>query len=111
MTTNAPSTLSQLENHDEFIARHIGPDDADIAKMLKVVGAASLEDLIDQIRPASISGGAALNLPAAMSEAEALADMRRIAGKNKVLKSHIGQGYYGNHTPGVILRNILENPA
>ncbi len=111
MTTNAPSTLSQLENHDEFIARHIGPDDADIAKMLKVVGAASLEDLIDQIRPASISGGAALNLPAAMSEAEALADMRCIAGKNKVLKSHIGQGYYGNHTPGVILRNILENPA
>ena len=114
MTTNAQDTqdtLGQLENHDEFIARHIGPDDAGIAKMLKVVGAASLADLIDQIRPASIAGGAPLNLPAAMSEAEALADMRRIAGKNKVLKSHIGQGYYGTHTPGVILRNILENPA
>ena len=111
MTMIAPSTLEQLENHDEFIARHIGPDDTDIANMLQVVGAASLEDLINQIRPASISGGAPLNLPAAMSEAEALADMRRIAGKNKVLKSHIGQGYYGCHTPGVILRNILENPA
>ncbi len=111
MTLIAPSTLEQLENHVEFIARHIGPDDTDIANMLKVVGAASLDDLINQIRPASISGGALLNLPAAMSEAEALADMRRIAGKNKVLKSHIGQGYYGCHTPGVILRNILENPA
>ena len=105
------TTLTQLENHNEFIARHIGPDDADIAAMLKVVGATSLDNLVQQIRPASISDGAPLNLPAAMSEAGALAEMRRLAGRNKVLKSHIGQGYYGTHTPGVILRNILENPA
>ena len=105
------TTLTQLENHDEFIARHIGPDDTDIAQMLKAVGAASLDDLVHQIKPASILQDEPLNLPAAMSEAEALAEMKRIAGKNKVLKSYIGQGYYGTHTPGVILRNILENPA
>ncbi|MBL0124395.1 MAG: aminomethyl-transferring glycine dehydrogenase [Betaproteobacteria bacterium] len=105
------STLAQLENHNEFIARHIGPDAADATAMLKIVVAATLEDLVQQIMPASIPQGTPLNLPAAMSEAAALAEMRRIAGKNKVLTSHIGQGYYGTHTPGVILRNILENPA
>ena len=104
-------TLTQLENHGEFIARHIGPDDTDIAMMLKTVGAASLDDLVARIRPANIARDAKLNLREAMSEAEALAEMRRIANKNKVLKSYIGQGYYGTHTPGVILRNILENPA
>ncbi|MEO8101500.1 MAG: aminomethyl-transferring glycine dehydrogenase [Betaproteobacteria bacterium] len=105
------ATLTQLEHHDEFIARHIGPDDADTAAMLKVVGAASLDDLVRQIRPASIAADTPLDLPPAMPEAAALAEMRRIAGRNKVLTSHIGQGYYGTHTPGVILRNILENPA
>ena len=104
-------TLTQLENHGEFIARHIGPDDTDIAMMLKTVGATSLDDLVARIRPANIASDAKLNLREAMSEAEALAEMRRIASKNKVLKSYIGQGYYGTHTPGVILRNILENPA
>ena len=105
------TALTQLENHDEFIARHVGPDAADIAQMLKVVGATSLDDLVHRIKPASILQNEPLNLPAAMSEAEALAEMKRIAGKNKVLKSYLGQGYYGTHTPGVILRNILENPA
>lgn len=105
------TSLTQLENHDEFIARHIGPDDADIAAMLTVVGATSLDDLTDKIRPAAIANKAALALPAPMTEAAALAEMKRIASKNKVLKSHLGQGYYGTHTPGVILRNILENPA
>ena len=105
------TTLTQLENHGEFIARHIGPDDADAAQMLKVVGATSLEDLVHQIKPASILQDEPLNLPPPMSEAEALAGMKRIAGNNKVLKSYIGQGYYGTHIPGVILRNILENPA
>ena len=104
-------TLTQLENHGEFIARHIGPDDTDITMMLKTVGATSLDDLVARIRPANIARDAKLNLREAMSEAEALAEMRRIASKNKVLKSYIGQGYYGTHTPGVILRNILENPA
>ena len=104
-------TLNQLENHNEFHARHIGPADADIAAMLQTIGAASLEDLIHQVKPVSILSAGPLNLPPAMTEAAALAEMRRIAAKNRVMKSYIGQGYYGNYTPGVILRNILENPA
>jgi glycine dehydrogenase len=108
MTTH---TLNELEHHDEFIARHIGPDEADVAAMLKTVGATSLDDMVAKIAPASIRSANPLGLPQAMSEAEALAEMRRIAGRNKVLKSYIGQGYYGTRTPGVILRNILENPA
>jgi len=105
------STLKQLEHHDEFIARHIGPGDADIAAMLAVVGADSLDDLMTRIAPASILQQGPLGLPAAISERDALAEMRRIAANNKVLTSCIGQGYYGTLTPGVILRNILENPA
>ncbi len=105
------TTLQQLENAGEFIARHIGPDDADTAAMLSAIGAASLDDMVQQVRPASIAKDAALNLPPPLTEAAALSQMRRIAQKNKVLRSYIGQGYYGTHTPGVILRNILENPA
>jgi len=105
------TTLKELEHHDEFIARHIGPDDSDIAVMLKAIGAASLDDMIGKIAPAAILQKNPLGLPAAMSEREALNEMRRIASRNKVLKSYIGQGYYGTQTPGVILRNILENPA
>jgi glycine dehydrogenase len=104
-------SLAQLENSGEFIARHIGPDDHDIAGMLKLVNADSLDDLIHKVAPAAIINKAPLDLPPPMTEAAALDAMRRMAGKNKVLKSHLGQGYYGTHTPGVILRNILENPA
>ena len=79
--------------------------------MLKIVGHASLEALTDAIVPASIKSASPLALPPAISEAQALAELRAIAAKNRVLKSFIGQGYHGTHTPGVILRNILENPA
>ena len=61
--------------------------------------------------PASIARAAAMRLPAALGEAQALAELRGIAAQNRVLKSFIGQGYHGTHTPGVILRNVLENPA
>ncbi|MCK6428408.1 MAG: aminomethyl-transferring glycine dehydrogenase, partial [Burkholderiaceae bacterium] len=104
-------TLTELEQHDAFIARHVGPDAAEIAEMLTVVGQPSLEALVDAIVPASIKLGAPLALPAPMSEEEALAKIRAIAAKNQVFRSFIGQGYYGTHTPAVILRNILENPA
>ncbi|MDL1860480.1 aminomethyl-transferring glycine dehydrogenase [Betaproteobacteria bacterium PRO7] len=104
-------TLTELEQHDAFIARHVGPDEAEIADMLTVVGQPSLEALVDAIVPASIKLGAPLALPAPMSEEEALAKIRAIAAKNQVFRSFIGQGYYGTHTPAVILRNILENPA
>ena len=110
MSQNPPS-LRELEHHDAFIARHIGPNDAEIAHMLHTVGHDSLEAMTDAIVPAKIKSAAALALPAAMSEVDALAKIRTIAGKNKVFRSFIGQGYYGTHTPNVILRNILENPA
>jgi glycine dehydrogenase len=102
---------AELANGSEFHARHIGPNDADLAVMLKVVGALSLDDLIGKIVPKQILNGGLLNLNAPRTEQDVLVDLRRIAAKNKVYKSFIGQGYYGNYTPGVILRNILENPA
>ena len=111
MLMHAHTPLDALENHGEFIARHIGPEPAEEAHMLSVIGAASRRALIDALVPRSIARGAPMDLPAAASEAEALAELRALAQKNQVLRSFIGQGYHGTHTPGVILRNILENPA
>jgi glycine dehydrogenase len=110
MSTLAP-TLAQLENASEFHARHIGIDAADEALMLKAIGETSRRALIDSIVPRSIARSSTMAIPDAITEAAALAELKALAGKNKVLKSFIGQGYYANHTPGVILRNILENPA
>ena len=109
MQTAAP--LSELENASEFIARHIGIDDTAEAHMLSTIGAASRRALIEAIVPRSIARKNAMQLPAPVTEAAALAELKKIASKNKVFKNYIGQGYYGTHTPGVILRNILENPA
>lgn len=103
--------LRELENASEFIARHIGIDDADETHMLSAVGSASRRELIDGIVPRSIARSNAMAIPAPITEAQALAELKAMAEKNKVFKSFIGQGYYGTHTPGVILRNILENPA
>ena len=111
MNPNATPSLRELEHHDAFIERHIGPNDAEIARMLRTVGHASLDALTDAIVPASIKSAAALGLPAPISEVEAIARIRAIADRNRVFRSFIGQGYYGTHTPNVILRNILENPA
>ena len=108
--TNTPS-LRSLEHHDAFIERHIGPNDGEIAAMLKIVGHDSLEAMTDAIVPASIKSAAPLALPESMTEVDALAKIRAIAAKNQVFRSFIGQGYYGTHVPNVILRNILENPA
>ncbi len=104
-------TLRDLEHHAAFLERHIGPNEAEITHMLAVVGQPSLDALTDAIVPASIKSTAPLALPAAIDEQEALARIRAIASKNRVFRSFIGQGYYGTHTPNVILRNILENPA
>src|SRR5450830_129114 len=109
-TTSTPS-LSELENPSEFIARHIGIDAADEAVMLHAVAATSRRALIDSIVPHSIARSQPMDIPAPVTEAAALAELKAMAAKNKVFKSYIGQGYYGTHTPGVILRNILENPA
>ena len=112
MSAPAPvESLHALENHSEFLPRHIGIDAQDEAHMLSVIGEASRAALIDSIVPKAIRRSRAMQLPAAVTEAEALAELKALAGQNRVLKSFIGQGYYGTHTPGVILRNILENPA
>ncbi|MET0517459.1 MAG: glycine dehydrogenase (aminomethyl-transferring), partial [Burkholderiaceae bacterium] len=111
MLMSALKPLGELENAAEFQARHIGPDAADEAGMLSVIGAASRRALIEAIVPASIKRSQSMALPAALSEAQALAELKTLAQQNKVLKSYIGQGYYDTLTPGVILRNILETPA
>jgi glycine dehydrogenase len=103
--------LAVLEDHAAFVARHIGPSPDEQAAMLDAIGFASRAALIDAVVPASIREREPLALPAPMTEAQALAKLRRLAAQNRVLKSFIGQGYYGTHTPSVILRNVLENPA
>ncbi len=104
-------SLRSLEHHDAFVSRHIGPNDAEVAQMLRVVGHDSLESLTDAIVPGAIRSGQGLALSPSMTEVDALARIRAIADRNQVFRSFIGQGYYGTHTPNVILRNILENPA
>jgi glycine dehydrogenase len=111
MLMSALPPLSDLEARDEFVARHIGVDAADESRMLSAIGAASRAALIEAIVPRSIARGAAMDLPPAVPEAQALNELRDIARRNRVLRSHIGQGYYGTHTPPVILRNVLENPS
>ncbi|WP_440109284.1 aminomethyl-transferring glycine dehydrogenase [Acidovorax sp. BL-A-41-H1] len=111
MLMQSATPLGELENATEFLPRHIGIDAADEAHMLSVIGEASRRALIESIVPRSIARSRAMDLPLPITEAAALAELKAIASKNKVLKSFIGQGYYGTHTPGVILRNILENPA
>ena len=104
MLMQSAKPLVELENSAEFIARHIGVDDAAEAHMLSVLGAASRRALMDAIIPKSIARTSSMAIPAPVTEAEALAQLKAIASKNKVLKSFIGQGYYGTHTPGVIDR-------
>lgn len=97
--------------YSSFQQRHIGPTPNDIEAMLRTIGAASLDDLIAQTIPASIRQAKTLDLGPALSETEALDKMREIANQNQIFTSLIGMGYYGTHLPGVIQRNILENPA
>jgi glycine dehydrogenase len=94
-----------------FAARHIGPSPAEQQAMLAELGFASLDEMIERLIPEAIRDREPLAFPAVGDEAEVLAALRRIAAKNRVLRSLIGMGYYGTHTPSVILRNVLENPA
>ncbi|QIE25467.1 Glycine dehydrogenase [Caballeronia sp. SBC1] len=107
-------SLAALECHDAFAQRHIGPDAADQHAMLETLGFASRAAFIDAVIPESIRRHETLPLGAftqPKSEAEALASLRKLADQNLVFRNYIGQGYYGTHTPAVILRNVLENPA
>jgi glycine dehydrogenase len=110
--TSQQSTVDQpLAEPADFPSRHIGLAADDEAAMLAAVGASSLEQLIAEIVPSGIARHDAMQLPAAVSEAAALAELSAVAGRNRVLKSFIGQGYHATRTPPVILRNVLENPA
>lgn len=108
-----------MSDHSTFADRHIGLDSQAVATMLAVIGVDSLDDLAVKAVPAGIldtltDTGAAPgldSLPPAASEAEALAELRALADANTVAVSMIGQGYYDTHTPPVLLRNIIENPA
>lgn len=96
---------------ESFATRHLGPNDHQIKEMLVVVKAGSVDELIAQTVPANIRLKSPLNLPPAKSEFEFLKHFKKIASKNKLFKSYIGSGYYNTITPGVILRNIMENPG
>ncbi len=104
-------SLRTLEGAAPFAARHLGPDDADVASMLATLGFASLDELIDAAVPSAIRLGTPLALPAARSEVEALAMLREKASRNEVFTSLIGCGYANTIVPPVIQRNVLENPA
>ncbi|GGV65068.1 MULTISPECIES: aminomethyl-transferring glycine dehydrogenase [Streptomyces] len=103
--------LSQLERGTPFEHRHIGPDQEARAKMLAQVGYGSLDELTAAAVPEVIKSADDLDLPGARTEAEVLDELRALAGRNQVLTSMIGLGYYGTFTPPVVLRNVLENPA
>ena len=94
-----------------FADRHIGTDAAAQEIMLQAVGYSSVDDLMDAAVPTGIRAAAAISLPEARSEREALAELRVLAGRNRVRQSMIGLGYHGTITPSVIRRNVLESPA
>ena len=104
-------TPNHLASHHTFVDRHIGPTSAKITEMLAVLNIATIDDLIEKTVPATIRLQTPLNLPPAINEYTALAELKEIASKNQVFRSYIGLGYYDCITPPVIQRNILENPG
>lgn len=105
------TTMSDLETSQEFIRRHIGPSLQETQEMLAELKLTSLDELIDRAVPQSIRKKEALKIPTSLSESDALLKLKKIMSQNKVFKSYLGEGYYGTHTPNVILRNVLENPS
>ena len=103
--------MTRIDAPADFAARHLGPDEQDVAGMLETLGYASLQDVIRDTVPASILHDAQLALPAALPEPALLEKLRTIASKNRVFRSYLGMGYSDTHVPGVIQRNILENPG
>jgi glycine dehydrogenase len=104
-------SLTQLEQTTDFVRRHIGPSEAELATMLEAVGATSLDDLMQQTVPQAIRLAAPLKVGESQTEAQALAGLKAIAAKNQVFRSNIGMGYSDTLVPNVILRNVLENPG
>jgi glycine dehydrogenase len=110
-TAAGPGVARLLGPSDAFPPRHIGPDDADVAEMLRVVGKRTLDDLVAATIPEGIRLRRPLALPAARGEHDLLHELRDIAHRNQVFRSFIGMGYYGTITPPVVQRNVLENPG
>ena len=100
-----------VTHHESFVPRHIGPNQTDIEKILVTLGYSSLDALSTAAVPTTIALTENLNLFDGLTEAAAIAELRTLASANEVLTSMIGLGYYGTNVPGVILRNITENPA
>ncbi len=111
MTIDTPAIDSSPALEPEFISRHIGPDQDDVAAMLKVVGQPSLEAMLDTAMPGIIRTEQALALEAAPTEEAVIEELRALASRNTVLTQMIGLGYYDTVTPAVIKRNVLESPA
>lgn len=112
VATNGFSTISDVFSPtDNFLPRHMGSQGKDRKAMLDKLGFSSIEKLVDSTIPPQIRLPKALSMDAPLTETEALDKLKSIMSKNKVLKSFIGVGYYETHTPGVILRNVLENPG
>jgi len=109
--TEGRRSLVELEMRGDFIRRHIGPGDPQIAEMLQDLGLESLDDLVERAVPSSIVLDQPLDLPEPKSERAALSYLRRMAERNQVFVSMIGMGYHGTVTPKVIQRNVLENPS
>ncbi|MGI9666157.1 MAG: glycine dehydrogenase (aminomethyl-transferring), partial [Acidimicrobiia bacterium] len=103
--------MTDRTNPGPFAARHIGPDDADVASMLDTIGIGSLDELIDRAVPEVIRSHRLPSVAGPFSEQEALAELKRRADKNEVYRSFIGMGYYGTFTPDVIQLNILAHPG
>jgi len=100
-----------FEHPDKFIQRHIGPSSEDFSEMLSIIGVDSVETLVSETIPQQIRLQSQLDIEESVTEYRFLENLKKIAGKNKVFKSYIGLGYYPVRTPGVIQRNILENPG
>src|SRR5690348_293721 len=109
--TQERAAFADLQQQTDFIDRHIGPGEDDRKAMLAELGFDSMDAFIKKVVPSAILRNEALPLGGARAEASVLDELQKIASQNKVFKSYIGMGYYNTHTPTVILRNLLENPA
>ncbi|MDP9201595.1 MAG: glycine dehydrogenase (aminomethyl-transferring), partial [Gemmatimonadota bacterium] len=111
MSTTIKHVEAAIPPPESFVPRHVGPDEQDVAEMVKTLGFQSLDSLIDATIPARIRFRRGLDLPKGMTEPEVLTYFRSLAAKNQVFRSFIGMGYSDCVTPPVIQRNILENPG
>ena len=111
MSTTIKHVEAAIPAAESFVPRHVGPDEKDVAEMLKTLGFSSLDELVDATIPRKIRWREGLNLPKGLTELEVLTYFRALAAKNQVFRSFIGMGYSDCVTPPVIQRNILENPG